>query len=243
MNLNEHVAQYRALDHWFSTSEGSCIAKKFTDELACFDSQLRGDVLLQLGSCGENFWLPSLQYRQKIIVSPCNNKNKLGLLANFNQLPIDRNSIDCIIAPFTAETYLFDKYPMDELDRILKPMGTLVFLGVNPTSLWGLGLRLGRLRMLGEGRIKPTSVFSLKRSVLSRGYRQCALNTFYYIPPCQHEKTRHRLRFLNVMGKMLWLYPAGFYCLIVQKHQFISPTPLWSPFEENFNRCVDFFLA
>jgi hypothetical protein len=55
--------------------------------------------------------------------------------------------------------------------------------------------------------------------MMIRGYRQCSLTSFYYIPPFRHQSLIEKLEFFNVMGRMVWPFPAGFYCFIAQKHQ------------------------
>lgn len=239
LNLDEHAKKYLALDQWFGTPQGAWVGQAFVEEIMCFKSQLRGDRLLQLGHCANNPWLDSLKYHRKIIASPCLNQKGTAVTTLFNQLPFDRSSIDCIIAPLAFEAFSFDKNPLDELDRILKPMGYIVFFGINPLSLWGAALKLGCLSILGHARISPTSVFSVKHAVLARGYRQCALSTFYYIPPVKRKKLLNGLEFLNEMGKMLWLYPAGFYCLVVQKHDVIPPSLTTKALEDIYLVCAE----
>jgi hypothetical protein len=53
--------------------------------------------------------------------------------------------------------------------------------------------------------------------MLARGYEQCWLSSFYYIPPVGSEYWLRKLGFLNQMSKMVSPYPPGFYCLILQK--------------------------
>ena len=237
------MQQYSMLSDWFDTPQGSRIAQAFTDEIACFQSQLRGESLLQLGRCGQNPWLSHLEYSRKMIVSPCLHQKGVAINAVMNQLPIDRDSIDCIIAPLTFEACSLDKNPMDELDRVLKPMGYIIFWGINPVSFWGLALRLRYLSIFEHAKATLNSVISIKRAVLSRGYRQCALSTFYYIPPVTGKRLIHELEFLNEMGKMLWIFPAGFYCLIVQKYQVIPPSLTVEAVEKKYFGCVDNSLA
>ncbi len=47
-------------------------------------------------------------------------------------LPFKRDSIDCILAPLTLQCFNLNKNPIDEIDRVLKPMGYLVIFGTNP---------------------------------------------------------------------------------------------------------------
>ncbi len=243
MNLDEHVNKYLALNEWFYSPQGIRVGQAFSEELAVFQSQLRGERLIQLGNCGHNPWLADIQYRQKLIVSPCTSEKGVAISTIFNQLPFDRESIDCIIAPFTYEAFSLDKNPINELDRVLKPMGYIVYLGINPFSFWGLALKCNALPILGNVKTKLTSVFTVKHAALQRGYRQCVLNTFHYIPPVKHKTLIHELEFLNEMGKMLWLYPAGFYCLIVQKYEIIPPSLMLESAKNNYLVCADNSLA
>lgn len=214
----DEQAKYAALDEWFNTPQGMRVAQAFTAELSIVNEKLSGKRLLQLGCCGNNDWLSMLHFRQKWIVSPALDHTPVMLNASMNALPIERNSMDCVLAPLTLELFARGRSPVDEIDRILKPMGFVIFLGINPWSFWGAALRFkhaGTLR----------SSLLVKRAILSRGYRQCFLSSFYYIPPIKSEKLIHKLEFLNEMGKMMWPYPAGFYCLIAQKYD-ACMTPL-----------------
>lgn len=231
------------MDDWFKIPQGIRVAHAFSEELAVFEEQLRGNRLLQLGHCGASPWLTHLNYRQKIVISPCPNRKDSAVTAIFNQLPFDRDSVDCIIAPFMYEAFSLEKNPIDELDRVLKPLGYIVFWGINPLSFWGLALKTGQLPMMGRAKTTLTSVLSVKHAALSRGFRQCVLSTFYYIPPVKNEKLIQRVEFLNEMGKMLWPFPAGFYCLIVQKHEIITPSLMLDPIKGRYLGCPDNSLA
>lgn len=221
--LDDQANKYRALDNWFMSPQGSRVAHAFADELIHISDQLGGDNLLQLGSCGENIWLPALKFRKKYIVTPCGIPEKTSFKASLTALPVDRDSMDCVIAPLTLEAFSQNKNPIDEIDRILKPMGYAIFFGINPCSFWGGALHWHRLACFGAQRGALTSSFTIKRAMLQRGYTLCALTSFYYIPPVTRPFWIRMLAFFNEMGKMIWPFPAGFYCLIVQKYQPTSP--------------------
>ena len=217
--LNDQANKYRALDNWFTSPQGNRVAHAFADELVHIGEQLSGENLLQLGSCGENLWLPMLKFRNKFIVTPSNTPQKTTLISSLTTLPVERDSINCVIAPLTLEAFTHGKSPIEEIDRILKPMGYAIFFGINPCSFWGAALHLRRLECFGAQVATLTSSFTIKRMMLQRGYTQCALTSFYYIPPVSGSFWVRKLAFFNEMGKMIWPFPAGFYCLIVQKYQ------------------------
>jgi hypothetical protein len=226
LSLDEQKNKYRALNDWFTTPLGGRVGEAMAHELMAVSHLLQGTTLLQLGVCGESQWLSSLTYRRKWLLTPCADAPEASLIASPNGLPLDRNSVDCIVAPFTMEAFKRDKNPLDEIDRVLNPMGYAVFFGVNPFSLWGGALYTGLLDCFGSNPAMLMSSLVLKQALLSRGYRQCKLSMFYYIPPVKQEFLLENFSFLNEMGKMIAPCPAGFYCLIVQKIQRSPPTLL-----------------
>lgn len=214
----------QALDEWFSSPQGRHVREAFTAELSHLRGFLYGNRLIQLGYCSDENWLKVLNYHQRWVVTPHLKPEIINSLpASLLHLPLARNSVDCIVAPLTLNSYTRQQNPLDELDRILKPMGHVVFFGINPLSLWGIMLRLGKLACFGEWPAKPMPAFFLKRVMLHRGYVQSSFSNFYYIPPVSKEKWLHKLEILNELGKIIWPCPSVFYCLVMQKQE---ETPL-----------------
>ncbi len=219
MNLNEQKNKYRTLEDWFETPQGIYASAAFTSILSSYVDQLKGATLLQIGAGFDSPWLDMLSFRRKWVVSPCTDSAHSNLVAKPLALPFERNSMDCLIAPFGIEAQGVEKSPLDEFDRILKPMGHLVLWGINPLSFWGLCLRMHGLDFFGDQTATLMSPFVVRQALVRRGFRHCAMNTFYYIPPFKNERFIQHLKFLNEIGKMIAPMPAGFYCLIVQKYQ------------------------
>ena len=224
LSLNEQKNKYRALEDWFETPQGRSVSFEFSTVLSSYIDLFHGSSLLQLGSGDKNAWLDVFDFKRKWVLSPCVESARANLFASSLALPFDRNSMDCVIAPFAIEALGFIKNPLDELERVLKPMGHLVFWGINPLSLWGLCFRMGWLDFFGEQSATLMSPFTLKQALQRRGFKHCALDTFYYVPPFKSKSHIERFEFLNEMGKMIAPMPAGFYCLIVQKYQ-VAPLP------------------
>ena len=219
MNLDEQRCKYRALDDWFKTPQGHHLGKAFSVQLARCNAYLRGDKLLQIGLCGDNLWLDALLFNQKYIFTPCLDAPQASFVGSPQTLPFHRNSMDAILAPMICDIFGHDKHPLDEIDRVLKPMGYAVFLGINPLSLWGMARYFHGLPCFGHASVTLTSSLLLRRALLARGYQQEALEAFYYVPPFQNEAWIKRCLFLNDMGKLASFFPAGFYCLVMQKYQ------------------------
>lgn len=227
MLIEQQVKQFNALNEWFQTPLGFSVANEFGKQLSPVLDYLKGDALLQLGHFTHNPWLDNLQFIHKWTSSPFYTKEKNVLVCSLDHIPLQRNSIDCVITPLAMEPFR-DLHLIDEIDRILKPMGYVVFFCLNPWSLWGAAIKCGLLHCYGDKQLKMITPFHLNRLFIQRGYRQCSLNNFYYIPPINNRSLIKKLSFFNEIGKMLWPFPSGFYCYIAQKYESIAPSPIVS---------------
>ncbi len=65
-----------------------------------------------------------------------------------SELPLDTHSIDLVVLPHQLECCADPHQLLREVDRVLRPDGHLIVLGMNPWSLWGLrqSLPAGLLR-------------------------------------------------------------------------------------------------
>ncbi|AWN74296.1 TPA: methyltransferase domain-containing protein [Legionella anisa] len=231
MLIERQLKQYRALNKWFQSPLGLFAAHEFVVNLELESKYLHGQTLLQLGNCGDNIWLKKFNYIHKWIASPFSLANKIHIKCALNQLPLDRNSVDCIIAPLTLEPFANSFSLIDEIDRVLTPMGYVIFLSINPWSLWGGAMKIGLLHCYSDQKVKMRTPFNLNRILLQRGYRQHSLSNFCYIPPVNNSSLIKKFTFLDEIGKMLWPFPSGFYCYIAQKYQVIKPNLQINPDE------------
>ena len=70
----------------------------------------------------------------------------IALRCDFDALPFPNHSIDLVVLPHTLELAHDPHRTLAEVERVLVPEGRVVILGFNPTSLWGVRQRLGRMR-------------------------------------------------------------------------------------------------
>lgn len=210
---------FKQLNRWFLSEQGFYVAEAINQELVQGHNSFHGEILLQLGLCGKNAWLDNLSFKHRLILAPWT-AHGVSLASSFSQIPLNRNSVDCVLAPFTVDAFWFFEDLLDEIDRILKPLGYAIFIGINPVSLWGCWLRYAHETCFGVDYHRwPRSVLTLKQGMNHRGYMQSHLSSFYYIPPMAQARWIHRLGVLNQIGKMISPLPSAFYCLVVQKYQ------------------------
>lgn len=217
MVLEAQAIRYRAFNDWIDSSLGTSIATALSDQLAQQACLLTGEVALQLGSFGQNHWLRTVSCKRLYFITPYFQHHFNACIASMHLLPIAPQHVHCVIAPFSMEIFQHKQFILQEIDRVLKPMGFAVFLGINPISLWGMALKWGKLSCLGAIPTKLTSSFSIKRWLLAEGYQCYWQQGFYYVPPIANARMRRYFVFLNEMGKIASPLPANFYCLIMQK--------------------------
>jgi hypothetical protein len=218
------IRPFRALDEWFTSALGQSIGRDFSNEISQQAELLRGETLVQLGNCGTNPWLSQFNYAKKWIVSPYPIESGIAVEGSLNQLPFDRNSLDCLVAPLTLEPFGTRLSLLDEIDRVLSPMGLLVGMSLNPWSAWGIAMKLGLLPCYGGHKVKMRTALTMNRTWIQRGYKQLSLSYFCYRLPINNEVVLKKMAFFDEVGKMLWPIPSGFYCFIVQKCEFIHPS-------------------
>ncbi|MFT4192495.1 MAG: methyltransferase domain-containing protein [Comamonas sp.] len=83
-----------------------------------------------------------------------------ALVCDSGALPLESASIDLLLLPFTLDLSGDPHQTLREVERVLVPEGRVLFIGMNPASLWGLRqwrahlyrrMGMGQLYLPGEG--------------------------------------------------------------------------------------------
>ncbi len=159
-----------------------------------------------------------------------------GLLSQMDALPFANASVDVMLLPHVLEYELNPHQVLREVQRVLVPYGTVVIIGFNPWSFWGLWRRL--LCRWGYppwcGRFY--SLARVRDWLALLGFETVELRDFLFRPPLQHPKLTQRLRFLEDAGQRGWPLLAGGYIVVAKKQVMrLNPVdPLWRE-EGNLN--------
>ncbi|WP_404947852.1 class I SAM-dependent methyltransferase [Roseateles sp. YR242] len=70
---------------------------------------------------------------------------RVALYCEFEALPFEANSLDLVVLPHTLELASDSHRCLREVERVLRPEGRVVILGLNPASLWALRQNLARV--------------------------------------------------------------------------------------------------
>ena len=151
----------------------------------------------------------------------------VALHCEFDALPFDTGSLDLVVLPHALELARDPHQALREVDRVLVPEGRVVIVGFNPTSLWGLRQRLGRVRRcVSSG---PDHDLFLPRAGEFIGYRRLRdwlrLLSFEveagrfgcYRPPVASESWLTRYGWMDGVGERWWPVFGAVYFVVAVK--------------------------
>lgn len=151
----------------------------------------------------------------------------IALHCDFDALPFDNQSLDLVVLPHSLELARDPHLALREVDRVLRPEGRVVIVGFNPTSLWGLRQRLGRMRR-GLGLARRRALF-LPSAGEFIGYRRLRdwlrLLSFEveagrfgcYRPPVASDRWLSRFEWAERAGDRWWPVFGALYSLTAVK--------------------------
>ena len=148
------------------------------------------------------------------------------LHCDFDALPFASQSLDLVVLPHALELARDPHQTLREVERVLMPEGRVVIVGLNPTSLWGVRQRLGRLERsmaLGDGMLflpragefigywRLRDWLRLLSFEVERGRFGC------YRPPLATQKWLDRFEWMEATGDRWWPVLGAVYFLVAVK--------------------------
>ena len=201
----------QAWNAWLASPAGQYVMRWETEQLSRTVVDMFGYYALQLGFL-ELDALSANRMPHRLRVS-----TGLGTLADsvpapdllvsgFAELPLDSQSVDLVVLPHQLEFSEDPHQILREVDRVLRPEGRLVVVGMNPLSLWGLRQSLPRRpfnpflppggQLIGMPRLRDW--MKLLSFEIDSGHYGC------YAPPCRTQKWLDRMQFMERAGDRWW---------------------------------------
>lgn len=149
---------------------------------------------------------------------------RIDLRSGTEVLPFVSEGVDGVLLPHTLERTDDPRRLLREVHRILVPEGTVVVLGFNPISLWGLRRTLSRRRF-------PVGTRQLIREGQMRdwlevlGFSVQSVHRYAFRPPIDHGRTLSALRWLERRGPRWLPWLAGGYLIVARKRE-AAMTPI-----------------
>lgn len=158
-------------------------------------------------------------------------KNK-GLLADFESLPLESDSIDVIILHHVLEFSAHPHQILKEVSRVLIPRGHVIIVGFNPFSLMGVWRAIAsRFSRQAQWHYQPLTKWRLQDWFKFLDLNKTQISDTFYRPPCRRLLLLNRLAFLESFGKKLHLPLGGSYVMVARK-DVNAMTPIRAPWEK-----------
>ncbi|MDO8413404.1 MAG: methyltransferase domain-containing protein [Gallionellaceae bacterium] len=224
------------LTEWFATPQGQYL---LACEQAFFDhnvADIFGYNAVQLGLTEYEFLRASRMPLRTVA------GNRAGLPATsepspyemvrliMDELPFECGSLDMVVMPHVLE---FNEHPhqiLREVERVLRPEGTIIISGFNPRSLWGMRRKLGP-RMGYPWRGNFITLPRLKDWLALLGFEIVAGRFACYAPPVANPKWLSRFKFMEPAGDRWWAVCGGIYYL-----QAVKRVPGMRPIKPSWNQ-------
>ena len=124
----------KTLSAWFATPQGQYV---LTREQAIFDrsvADIFGFNAVQLGLPGSDF----LRISRIPFHIKAGKESGVHLWLEAEELPFETGSIDLVLLPHILEFSAHPHQILREVERVLRPEGSVIISGFNPISLWGI---------------------------------------------------------------------------------------------------------
>lgn len=132
------------------------------------------------------------------------------------ELPFETGSVDLVLLPHVLE---FSSHPhqiLREVERVLRPEGSVVISGFNPFSLWGVRRLLGKKKIY-PWRGKFISYPRMKDWLALLGFEVETGHFCCYAPPFASATLLNRSQLLESAGTHWWSAIGGVYFIQAKK--------------------------
>jgi SAM-dependent methyltransferase len=181
------------LESWYARENGQYLLEMTRVAVQDLLDTSFGYHILQLGVTGGRPLCQSSPINHRIYAAEHPGVG-VGLLAHADELPLDSDSIDTVIAHHCMEFAPNPHQVLREIQRVLTPQGQLIVVGFNPYSLLGINTYLrGLSRQSLWHRHQPVSEKRLTDWLHLLGCEVQDIIRLYGVPPAGGGKLRQWL--------------------------------------------------
>jgi SAM-dependent methyltransferase len=171
------------LESWYARDNGQYLLQATRTAVQDLIDTSFGYHILQLGVSGGQPLCQGSPINHRLYCAGRPGEG-VGLLAEPEELPLDSDSVDAIIAHHCLEFATNPHQVLREIQRVLTPQGQLLVIGFNPYSLLGCKTRLrGALRDPLWSRHWPVSEHRLRDWLRLLGCEVLDTYRLYGLPP------------------------------------------------------------
>src|SRR5690554_1294912 len=217
-----------SLSEWFSGTQGQYILRWEQARIDAIVSDVFGYNAMQVG-LPDHELLRSSRIAHRFILGPDLLRTPPKVYANAEALPIATASLDLVVLPHVLE---FSRHPhqiLREIERVLVPDGSVVIVGFNPFSLFGLRRLCARGRGAAPWQGHYFSVLRLRDWLTLLGFEIEATTFGCHAPPTGSPRWQARWQFMERAGRRWWTVCGGFFVIhdIKRVHGMRLISPRW----------------
>ncbi len=153
------------------------------------------------------------------IAAEFSTKMRASAVVNFHSLPFADQSIDLFVLPHVLEFSPDPKAVLHEVSRCLIGNGYVLIFGFNASSLFGLWRWLQGRSHNFPWYGKFLSIRKLCRWLTEFHFVIEECHTFYFRPPFQYPEALKKLKFLEVLGPLIWSQSGASYAVLARREQ------------------------
>lgn len=184
----------RELESWYSQGQGRYVLQQTQATLATRLETAFGYHILQIGPVRGQNLLQASPINHSIHAGERGGEG-IGLVCEADQIPLDSDSVDVIVAHHCIELSENPHQVLRELQRVLTPQGHLLLVGFNPLSLRGLATMVRRLHRRSPWRFyHPVSEGRLTDWLRLVGCTPESRQFIYALPPVGKGRINEALR-------------------------------------------------
>ncbi|MEZ5573172.1 MAG: class I SAM-dependent methyltransferase [Halioglobus sp.] len=205
------------LESWYARENGQYLLESTRTAIQDSLDTAFGYHILQLGLSGGRPLCQGSPINHRIYCAQ-HSAEGIGLIAEPDEIPLESDSVDAIIAHHCLEFAAYPHQVLREIQRVLRPQGQLLVVGFNPYSLLGCKLALRKaIRDPLWSHYQPVSEHRLTDWLHLLGCE--VLDTFrlYGVPPVGSGRLRRAMVYADRWAAQHNLPLAGLYILHATK--------------------------
>lgn len=178
------------LESWYAGDNGQYLLASIRDSLQEPLDTSFGYHILQLGITRGHSLLDGSPIHHRIYSTDLAGEG-VSLVADADELPLESDSVDTVIAHHCLEFAANPHQVLREIQRVLTPQGQLLLIGFNPYSLHGLNTRLRGLSSKSLWhRHQPVSESRVSDWLHLLGCEVQSFRRLYAVPPAGRGRLR-----------------------------------------------------
>ncbi len=197
------------LTDWFDTPQGRYALAWEQAELDAVVADIFGYNAVQLSLSS----IDLLSANRMPFRFRCAHDGVASVLANEHELPFATASLDLVLLPHVLEFSPHPHHVLREVERVLVPEGSVVVVGFNPYSFWGLRRLVARRSGVFPWRGQYRSAMRIKDWLTLLGFETQSSSFGCYAPAVSTTKWLDRWQFMDKAGPRWWPVLGGSYVM------------------------------